>query len=66
MPTEVERIARTYLRHPVIIKIGDEETGKNKRIEQRVHFIAEGQKKNKLIEELKRLSVNEKVRVVLI
>ena len=27
MPIEVERIARTYLRHPVVIKIGDEDTG---------------------------------------
>ena len=52
MPLEVERIAKKYLRHPAVIKIGDEDTGKNKRIEQRVHFITEGQKKNKLVDEL--------------
>jgi ATP-dependent RNA helicase DDX23/PRP28 len=61
MPTEVERIAKQYLRHPVIIKIGDEESGKNKRIEQRVLFITEGQKKSKLVEELRNLISNEKV-----
>jgi ATP-dependent RNA helicase DDX23/PRP28 len=64
MPTEVERIAKTYLRHPVIIKIGDEDTGKNKRIEQRVQFISESQKKGKLVDELRRLSGIEKVRVL--
>lgn len=61
MSSEVERLAKTYLRHPVIIKIGDEETGKNKRIEQRVMFISEAQKKNKLIEELSKLGNSEKV-----
>jgi ATP-dependent RNA helicase DDX23/PRP28 len=54
MPPEVERIARHYLRHPAVIKIGDEESGKNKRIEQHVFFISEGQKKNKLLENLRR------------
>jgi len=61
MSSEVERLAKTYLRHPVIVKIGDEETGKNKRIEQRVMFLSEGQKKNKLIEELNKLGNQEKV-----
>jgi ATP-dependent RNA helicase DDX23/PRP28 len=61
MSSEVERLAKTYLRHPVIVKIGDEETGKNKRIEQRVMFLSEGQKKNKLIEELNKLGSQEKV-----
>lgn len=61
MPLEVERIARTYLRHPVMIKIGDEDTGKNKRIEQRVMFLSsEGQKKTKLLEEIRRFSTKEK------
>jgi ATP-dependent RNA helicase DDX23/PRP28 len=60
MPVEVERIAKTYLRHPVVIKIGDEDTGKNKRIEQKVLFITEGQKKNKLMEELRQLNESEK------
>jgi ATP-dependent RNA helicase DDX23/PRP28 len=56
----VERIARKYLRHPAVIKIGDEESGKNKRIEQRVHFITEGQKKTRVIEEIRRLSSADK------
>jgi hypothetical protein len=57
MPTEVERIAQQYLRHPVSIKIGDEESGKNKRIEQIVYFISEGQKKSKLMEQLRRFVI---------
>jgi ATP-dependent RNA helicase DDX23/PRP28 len=61
MPTEVERIARKYLRHPAVLKIGDESSGKNKRIEQRVVFMPEGQKKNKLTEELRRMSSSDKV-----
>lgn len=61
MAPEVELIAKKYLRHPVIVRIGDEETGKNKRIEQKVYFITENQKKGKLIEELKKLDQNDKV-----
>ena len=61
MPMEVERIAKKYLRHPAVIKIGDEDTGKNKRIEQRVLMVTEPQKKNKLVEEIRRLTSTEKV-----
>lgn len=53
MPVQVERLARTYLRQPVIVKIGDEESGKNKRIEQRVMFIHPAKKSSKLIEILR-------------
>jgi len=60
MPPEVERIARKYLRHPAIIKIGDEDSGKNKRIEQRVQFVSEGQKKQKVVEEIRRLASADK------
>lgn len=60
MPPQVEQIARKYLRHPVIVRIGDEDTGKNKRIEQRVYLITEAQKKGKLVEELRRLSRTDK------
>ena len=60
MPMGVERIARTYLRHPVTIKIGDEDTGKNKRIEQKVQFISEGQKKTHLNEDLRQLNNSDK------
>jgi ATP-dependent RNA helicase DDX23/PRP28 len=60
MPVEVERIAKTYLRHPVVVKIGDKDSGKNKQIEQHVHVLSEGQKKNKLLEELRRMSPTDK------
>lgn len=60
MPVEVERIAKTYLRHPAIIKIGDHDSGKNKRIEQRVVYITEGQKKGKIVDELRRLQRGDK------
>jgi ATP-dependent RNA helicase DDX23/PRP28 len=60
MPPEVERIAKTFLRHPAIIKIGDQDSGKNKRIEQRVHFIAEAQKKNYLLQELRGMTSADK------
>lgn len=55
MPPEVEGIAKKFLHQPVILRIGDEESGKNKRIEQRVYFVTENTKKNKLIEDLTRL-----------
>ena len=54
MPLEVERIAKTYLRHPVFVKIGDEESGKNKRIEQVIFYLSESQKRTKLMEQLRR------------
>jgi len=61
MSVEVERIAKTYLRHPAIIKIGDEDSGKNKRITQVVEYLSgEGQKKNKLMELLHRFGRDEK------
>ncbi|TYZ57673.1 hypothetical protein PybrP1_011178 [[Pythium] brassicae (nom. inval.)] len=50
MPVEVERLAKTFLRHPAIVKIGDEDSGKNKRIDQRVVFLHAGKKKAKLVE----------------
>jgi len=40
---------------------GDEDTGKNKRIEQRVLFIVENQKKSRLVEELKALTSVDKI-----
>ena len=61
MPPEVELIAKKYLRHPVTVKIGDEDSGKNKRIEQRIFFMSESQKKGKLVEELRSLPKNSKI-----
>jgi ATP-dependent RNA helicase DDX23/PRP28 len=48
MPAEVERLARTFLRHPAIISVGDQDSGKNKRIEQRVMYINPSQKDRNL------------------
>uniref|UniRef100_M4B334 RNA helicase n=1 Tax=Hyaloperonospora arabidopsidis (strain Emoy2) TaxID=559515 RepID=M4B334_HYAAE len=53
MPVEVERLAKTFLRHPSIVKIGDEDSGKNKRIDQRVMFMNSGKKRSKLVEVLR-------------
>ncbi|KAG9412658.1 hypothetical protein AC1031_015568 [Aphanomyces cochlioides] len=62
MPTQVEKIARTYLRHPAVIKIGDESSGKNKRIDQQVHFLAPAKKLSKLYETLRDILRNAKTR----
>jgi ATP-dependent RNA helicase DDX23/PRP28 len=48
MPKEVEKLAKQFLRHPAVVKIGDENSGKNKRIEQRVEWIAEPKKADRL------------------
>ncbi|KAI9895298.1 hypothetical protein PsorP6_019109 [Peronosclerospora sorghi] len=45
MPVEAERLATTFLRHPSIVKIGDDYSGKNKRIDQRVLFMKPGEKR---------------------
>jgi ATP-dependent RNA helicase DDX23/PRP28 len=53
MPPSVEKLAKTYLRHPVIVAIGDQESKFNKRIEQRVKFVSEAKKRNELTQALK-------------
>ncbi|RLN96968.1 hypothetical protein BBJ28_00000710 [Nothophytophthora sp. Chile5] len=55
MPVEVERLAKTFLRHPAIVKIGDEDSGKNKRIDQRVMFMKSAKKRSKLVEVLREI-----------
>jgi ATP-dependent RNA helicase DDX23/PRP28 len=53
MPTEVERMAQEYLRHPVVISIGDKDSSKNKRIVQKVIFLSSpSQKENALREQI--------------
>ncbi|TMW55689.1 hypothetical protein Poli38472_010571 [Pythium oligandrum] len=59
MPPEVERLAKTFLRHPAIVKIGDEDSGKNKRIDQRVLFMNAGKKRAKLTELLTSILRNQ-------
>ena len=54
-PRQVERLARLYLTNPATVKIGDEDTGKNRRITQEAVFLpGEGRKKAKLQEVLAR------------
>jgi ATP-dependent RNA helicase DDX23/PRP28 len=61
MPTEVERIEKENIYAILQAENCDESSGKNKRIEQRVVFMPEGQKKGKLTEELRRMSSSDKV-----
>jgi ATP-dependent RNA helicase DDX23/PRP28 len=50
MPPRVEALAKTYLRHPVFISVGDRSKAAS-RVEQRVEWIlSEGAKKNRLLE----------------
>ncbi|SBS84396.1 ATP-dependent RNA helicase DDX23, putative [Plasmodium ovale] len=49
MPPSVERLSRKYLRAPAYISIGDPGAGKRS-IEQKLEFITEGKKKQKLQE----------------
>eukprot|EP00922_Rhytidocystis_sp_ex-Travisia-forbesii_P069871 GHVS01104341.1.p1 GENE.GHVS01104341.1~~GHVS01104341.1.p1 ORF type:complete len:785 (-),score=149.12 GHVS01104341.1:265-2619(-) len=49
MPPAVERLARKYLRAPAYISIGDPGAGK-RAIEQKLEFMAEGKKKQRLQE----------------
>lgn len=51
MPPAVERLSRKYLRAPAYISIGDPGAGKRS-IEQKLEFITEGKKKQKLQEVL--------------
>jgi len=51
MPPQVERIARTYMRQPAIVYIGDQGSSKNN-ITQVVHMVKENKKKDVLMEML--------------
>jgi len=62
MPNEVERIAKRYLRHPVVVSVGDRDSGKNARITQRVLFLSSpGQKEGALRDILRRSHPREKI-----
>ena len=49
MPAEVQSLAQTFLRFPVIVRIGDRDSGKNSKITQRVFYIPESKKPAKLL-----------------
>jgi ATP-dependent RNA helicase DDX23/PRP28 len=61
MTPEVERLARSYLRQPIIVKIGDDKSGKNKRIKQEIVMIGEGAKKAKLLDLLRSTKSDDKI-----
>lgn len=63
MPPAVEKMAKKYLRHPAVVQIGDEDTGKNRRIEQRVLWMTEAQKKTKVVELLRGHGEDDRVLV---
>jgi ATP-dependent RNA helicase DDX23/PRP28 len=54
MPLEVERLAKQYLRHPSIISIGDNDSGKNSRIEQKLVWLPTPAKKEDALRDLLR------------
>ena len=54
MVSSVERVAKTYLHQPVVVTIGDEESGRNKRIEQMVVMASEKTKRSLVVDIISR------------
>ena len=55
MPPSVERLAKKYMRAPATVRIGDQDTGKNRRIAHEFVWVAgEARKRAKLLELLAR------------
>jgi ATP-dependent RNA helicase DDX23/PRP28 len=52
MPLEVETMAKRYLRHPAVISIGDQDSSKNARIQQKILFLASPSHKEKALRDL--------------
>ena len=52
MPSEVEIIAKRYLRHPAIISIGDKDSVKNSRIHQKLVWVPHPTKKDEALREV--------------
>jgi ATP-dependent RNA helicase DDX23/PRP28 len=65
MPPEVQRMAKQYLRHPAVVKVGDTNSGKNQRIEQRVIFLSSPKQKEKSLRDvlLNKTRIDDKVLV---
>ena len=62
MPPEVERIAKKYLRYPAIVTIGDEDSVRNTRIEQRIIFLSSPAQKERALQDILRKShYNDKI-----
>ena len=55
MPQAVEALAQRYMRWPATVRIGDVDSGKNKKVEQHVLMVAsEGKKAGHLAKLLRR------------
>jgi ATP-dependent RNA helicase DDX23/PRP28 len=52
MPMEVEQMAKRYLRHPAVVSVGDQDSGKNTRIVQRVIYLGSPAKKEAALRDL--------------
>lgn len=50
MPLKVELLAKKYLRHPIFISIGDRKGNASENVEQRVEWMKENGKRNRLME----------------
>ncbi len=50
MPPEVHALAKTYMKQPLTIEIGDRDSGKNKRIKQTAVYCTEANKIRKLVQ----------------
>lgn len=65
MPSEVQRIAKQYLRYPAVVSIGDgaDGGGKNQRIEQRILFLSSTAMKEKALRDvlINQTTPNDKV-----
>ena len=51
-PSDVQKLARKYLVEPATVQIGDQDSGKNRRISQDVKFVASETKKRSLLIEV--------------
>jgi ATP-dependent RNA helicase DDX23/PRP28 len=62
MPAEVEKLAQNYLRHPAIVRIGEEKTTGNAKITQRIVWLpSEGKKKEGLLQVLRGGKAHDKI-----
>eukprot|EP00536_Pseudo-nitzschia_multiseries_P001340 jgi/Psemu1/234497/estExt_Genewise1.C_170091 len=52
MPTEVERMAKRYLRHPAVVSIGDKDSRNNARIVQKIVFLSSPSQKEQALRRL--------------
>lgn len=55
MPAKVELLAKKYLRIPIWISIGDRKGNAAENVEQKIMWVTEGQKRNKLTEVIQHL-----------